>query len=166
MTGGGNIHAGSSLSFEAPNYISLRNTSASGYVAVLSNETRIQKDDGSLTYYTDKRARPTITTATTTLLTSYVTASNLAYTAIGKVTVRNSTDNQAMTMWIIGLFRNVAGTLTQVGTTQPLFAPMSDAGQTGLSLAFGISGTTLQLNLVSDSTDTLIAAGKLEVEIA
>jgi hypothetical protein len=55
----------------------------------------------------------------------------------------------------------VAGTVTQIGSTQIIAADLEDAGQTGLSATIDFSGTDIRSRLTTDAADTVNANGAL-----
>jgi hypothetical protein len=106
----------------------------------------------------------TISSATTTTLISFTTSSDRSYQVIVPVTVRNVTDGQAAMYYMRAGFKNVGGTVTQVGATQFLGADLEDAGQTGLSCTIDFSGTAIRIGrFTTDSTDSVVAAAEAHI---
>lgn len=97
----------------------------------------------------------TTTSATTTTVGSFTTASNVGYRVRVVATAYNGTDSQIATYVREAAFRNVAGTLTQVGATGTIGTDFEDAAQTGMDLTIDASGTAIRARVVSDSTDTV-----------
>jgi len=105
----------------------------------------------------------TIASATVTNVVTFLTGSNRVYQVLGYITVSNDTDNEGAVYMVRGAFKNVAGTVTQIGATQTVAADLEDAGQTGLSAVLDFTGTTIRLRLATDAADTVNADGVLEL---
>lgn len=97
-----------------------------------------------------------INSATTTNVLTYASSSGFVYHFFVFVTVSNDTDNEGATYLLYAAFKNVAGTMTQIGTTD-VIASKEDAGQTGLSATIDFSGTTPRVRLTTDSGDSVYA---------
>jgi hypothetical protein len=106
--------------------------------------------------FKDVNARATITSATTTTVLSWTADTNRVYTVEGIFTLANDTDNQGACYRFLAAFKNVAGTVTQIGTTI-LTVIGEDAGQTGLDVVIDFSGTAIRFRVVTNSTDTVVA---------
>lgn len=104
-----------------------------------------------------------IASATTTTVASYTTESNRVYQVIAYITVSNDTDNEGAGYWLRAAFKNVAGTVTQIGATQTIAADLEDAGQTGLSGVLDFSGTAIRARLTTDAADTVNANAVLHI---
>jgi hypothetical protein len=96
-----------------------------------------------------------ISSATTTTVLSFTTLSARIYDVVATVVVTNDTDNEGATYFLRAAFKNIAGTVTQIGATQTIAADLEDAGQTGLSCTLDFSGTAIRVRLTTDSTDTV-----------
>lgn len=97
----------------------------------------------------------TTATATTTTIGTFTTASNSSYRVKTTFSAYNSTDNESASYIREAHFKNVAGTVTQTGSTGTLGTDYEDAAQTGLDVAIDFSGTAIRSRVVTDSTDTV-----------
>jgi hypothetical protein len=95
-----------------------------------------------------------IGSATTTTVASFTTTSNRVYEVEAHLLVSNDTDNEGANYVMFATFKNVAGTVSQIGSTSALHTA-EDAGQTGLSAALDFSGTALRVRLTTDAADTV-----------
>jgi hypothetical protein len=157
---------GGTLNLESYVQVGLRNAGSGvvGGVAFKADWFRRQ-DAGTVNTFLEDGVRrvASITTATTTPIVSYLTTTGVVYEVIGHIVVTNFTDSESAFFWIYGSFQNLAGVLTQVGSTQPVMPPNVGPNQAGLSAGFSISGTTINLNLTTDSTDVVRAHGNLQL---
>ena len=96
-----------------------------------------------------------IASATTTTVFSYTTLSARIYDVVANVVVTNDTDNEGASYYLRAAFKNIAGTVTQIGATQTIAADLEDAGQAGLSCTLDFSGTALRVRLTTDAGDTV-----------
>ena len=73
----------------------------------------------------------------------------------------NNTDDEGACYELTAAFKNVGGSLTQIGATVVTQA-FEDAGQTGLSATIDSSGTAIRVRLTTDSTDTVLAQATVD----
>ena len=104
-----------------------------------------------------------IASATTTTVFSHTTTTARIYDVRATVVVTNDTDNEGAAYYLRASFKNIAGTVTQIGATQAIAADLEDAGQTGLSCTIDFSGTAIRVRLTTDATD--IVNGSYVVDI-
>lgn len=99
----------------------------------------------------------TITSATTTTVGSFSTTSGRIYLVQAVIAASNDTDDEGALFSMAAAFKNVGGSLTQIGATENVAGPFKDAGQTGLTATIDASGTTIRVRLTTDSGDTVKA---------
>lgn len=105
-----------------------------------------------------------ISTATTSTLLSWTTTSNRVYTVESVITASNDTDNQGASYVVRAAFKNVGGTITQIGTTAVTVVG-EDAGQTGLDATIDFSGTAIRIRFVTDAADTVTVESMTNVYV-
>lgn len=152
--------SGSGVTVIGSQGVTLQGVSATSPV-VLQGAIHRRQTQGSLLFEETRAASATIASATTTSVVTFATTSNRRYQVFGILTVSNDTDNEGADYWVRASFKNVAGTVTQIGATQTIAADLEDAGQTGLSAVLDFSGTDIRLRLITDAADTVNVNGVL-----
>lgn len=101
------------------------------------------------------------TDATVTVVATVSTGASRIYTIIAKVQgmTSDTTTGQA-SYYLIGLFKNVAGTLTQVGSTTVVSSIESNGAW---DCAFAISGTNVIVNITGVAATTIFWHAQVEV---
>lgn len=122
----------------------------------------IQSQADTVVYASELFGTATITSATTTSIVTFTTTSNRVYTIEARFTVSNDTDDEGASFTLSASFKNVAGTVTQIGTAA-LITGFADANQSGLSANIDFSGTAIRARLTTDSADTVNANGALKI---
>lgn len=99
----------------------------------------------------------------TKTLASYTTASDRSYTAIGKVTARNTANGDSATYWVYTKVRNVGGVMT-VSTVADVTTPIEDASMTTGSVTIDNSGTDIRLRYSPPASTTVSVRGRLQIQ--
>ena len=158
------VQSASLISIVSASYILLRSPGAgAGGMYIDATDINYRNGAGTVTTGAQRGGSATIGSATTTNVATFATTANRVYQCVGHLTVSNDTDDQGAAYMVRAAFKNVAGTVTQIGSTQTIAADLEDAGQTGLSAVLDFSGTDLRLRLVTDAADTVNVNGKLEI---
>lgn len=155
-SGGITINCGSG-SFGAESFSSIvfRNSSPGNILGfVIQSDRTTRFDNSTLKRYHQNIIAELITSSVgTQTIHTLATMADRTYQLIAYITVFNATDNESSSYIRRALIRNIGGTLTQVGSTQIPIADLQDAGQTGLSASFAISGTNILTQFTTDSTN-------------
>lgn len=127
--------------------------SASGNI--YNSATEIHRYSAGLTFRRELIGAITMSSATTTNIVTFTTTSNMAYRLRVVTLAYNTTDSEMYTIVREAAFINIAGTVTQIGTTQPIETDFFHATQGGLDVVVDFSGTALRTRGVSPNTDTV-----------
>lgn len=127
----------------------------------LSATGHIKENAAGTIFEREYLASATISSATTTTVDSFVTASERVYAVELHGYMSNDTDNEGAVFHRVAAFKNVAGTVTQIGTSKtPGEAGgdgfyFQDAGQAAVNLTLDFSGTSIRARLTTDVADTV-----------
>jgi hypothetical protein len=127
----------------------------------LSGDKVIRENAAGTKFGEDVATTAFINTATTTYILTYATTTDRVYDVWAHDVASNDDDDEGASHRRVAVFRNVAGTLTQIGTTKTPAAGLGgldvldfeDAGQAGLDLTIDFSGTSIRVGYVTPSGD-------------
>jgi hypothetical protein len=152
LTNALNIFCGSSLSLSSNADVAI---SSASDITVAADIWYRKTVAGTYVYREPVGSFGPISSATTTTVFSYTTLSARIYDVRATVVVTNDTDDQGAAYYMRAAFKNIAGTVTQIGATQAIAADLEDAGQAGLSCTIDFSGTAIRVRLTTDAGDTV-----------
>ncbi len=144
---------GSSAGLAALSSFLVLSASTDIYLRTGASSSLIRQLAGT-TFSQERQETVAIASATTTTVISFTTTSNRVYHVTAFLVVSNDTDNEGATYELSAAFKNVGGTVTQIGATV-IAQSFEDAGQAGLVPVLDLSGTAIRVRLTTDAADAV-----------